>query len=198
MRRKPPGGPDSYRDGGSYWRSAFQSINYSRIKINLMSDPTVSWQVKANEFVIPVSKEQLESADIIKRSPLEFHLVQEHRSVSARVLSAEPGEKKMTVEVEGETYVIEIKDELDQMLDKMGFNTLAHKTIKEIRAPMPGLVLEIAVTVGQDVKEGEKILILEAMKMENSIVIHADATIKKIHVKSGQAVEKGQVLVELE
>ena len=63
---------------------------------------------------------------------------------------------------------------------------------------MPGLVLEISVTEGQEVGEGEKILILSAMKMENSILIHTRATIKKIIVSAGQAVEKGQVLVELE
>ena len=63
---------------------------------------------------------------------------------------------------------------------------------------MPGLVLEIAVTEGQEVKEGDKILILEAMKMENSILIHTNAKIKRIAVSAGQAVDKGQVLVELE
>ena len=63
---------------------------------------------------------------------------------------------------------------------------------------MPGLVLQIAVQDGQQVNEGDKILILEAMKMENSILVHADAMIKKIIVSAGQAVEKGQVLVELE
>jgi biotin carboxyl carrier protein len=48
------------------------------------------------------------------------------------------------------------------------------------------------------VTEGDKILILEAMKMENSIIIHSNATIKKISAITGQAVEKGQLLVELE
>ena len=80
----------------------------------------------------------------------------------------------------------------------MGFGIAAAKQIKEIKAPMPGLVLEIAVRDGQEVNEGDKMLILEAMKMENSILIHANATIKKVIVKKGQAVEKGQVLIELE
>jgi biotin carboxyl carrier protein len=80
----------------------------------------------------------------------------------------------------------------------MGFGLSNNKAIKEIKAPMPGLVLEIAVIDGQDVKDGDKILILEAMKMENSIMIHTAAKIKKIIVAAGQAVEKGQVLVELE
>jgi biotin carboxyl carrier protein len=63
---------------------------------------------------------------------------------------------------------------------------------------MPGLVVDVVVTEGQEVAEGDKLLILSAMKMENSILIHAAATIKKINVKPGEAVEKGQVLIELE
>jgi biotin carboxyl carrier protein len=63
---------------------------------------------------------------------------------------------------------------------------------------MPGLVLEINVIAGDEVVEGQKILILEAMKMENSILIHTNARIKKVVVSAGQAVDKGQVLVELE
>ena len=106
--------------------------------------------------------------------------------------------KQVQLEIDGEIFDITIKDELDTMLDKMGFNTTSSRHIKEIKAPMPGLVMEVAVIEGQEVLEGDKILILEAMKMEHSIIIHANATIKKILVKTGQAVEKGQVLVELD
>jgi biotin carboxyl carrier protein len=60
------------------------------------------------------------------------------------------------------------------------------------------LVLEVSVTDGQEVHDGDRIAILEAMKMENSIIVHVNATIKKVMVAAGQAVEKGQVLVELE
>ncbi|RYF88885.1 MAG: biotin/lipoyl-binding protein, partial [Chitinophagaceae bacterium] len=81
---------------------------------------------------------------------------------------------------------------------KMGFGAASNKQVKDIKAPMPGLVLEVAVSEGQQVKEGDKLLILVAMKMENSISIHTDAVIKKIAVKAGQAVDKGQLLVELE
>ena len=84
------------------------------------------------------------------------------------------------------------------MLDVMGFGIATAKQIKEVKAPMPGMVLEIAVSDGQEVNEGDKILILGAMKMENSIMIQTNAKIKKVAVAVGQAVEKGQVLVELE
>jgi biotin carboxyl carrier protein len=106
--------------------------------------------------------------------------------------------KNFNVEVDGENFEIAVKDELDEVLEKMGFGLTTNKHIKEIKAPMPGKVLEIAVTSGQSVNEGDKILILEAMKMENCIVISTAAIIKKIAIIAGQTVEKGQVLIELE
>ncbi|WP_445724287.1 biotin/lipoyl-containing protein, partial [Flavobacterium sp.] len=67
-----------------------------------------------------------------------------------------------------------------------------------IKAPMPGLILEINVEVGQSVKENDPLLILEAMKMENSFLSPRDGVIKSIAVEKGNAVDKGQLLVEFE
>ncbi len=163
-----------------------------------MKDNDTTYKVKVNEFEFSFSKEQIDAVDLVQRSPVAFNLLMDHRSVNVKLVEADRTAKKLTIEVEGENFDIEIKEALDQMLEKMGFGLAANKQIKEIKAPMPGLVLEIAVTAGQQVTEGEKILILVAMKMENSIMIHANATIKRIAVVAGQAVEKGQVLVELE
>ena len=163
-----------------------------------MAEKNKTVMVKANEFVFSFSPEEIEKTDFYKKSPTEFNLIKNNRSVNARLLEADVSGKHLKIEVEGEAYDLVVKDELDQMLDKMGFSTVSSKHIKEIKAPMPGLVLNIAVTEGQKVNEGDKILILEAMKMENSIMIHANAKIKKIRVKPGDAVDKNQVLVELE
>ena len=156
------------------------------------------YKVKVNELEFAFTREQIDAVDLVKKSSTEFNLIKDHRSVNAKLIEADNDAKKMTIEVDGENFDIEIKDELDQMLDKMGFGAVANKQIKEIKAPMPGLVLEIAVTEGQEVKEGDKLLILVAMKMENSILIHTSATIKRIAVTAGQAVDKGQLLVELD
>ena len=163
-----------------------------------MPDEIRNYQVKANDFLFSFSRKKIEDADIIKISPSRFNLIRDHRSVSAQVTEADDTGKKLKIEIEGVIFNIEIKDELDQVLEQMGFDSVTNKTIKEIKAPMPGLVLEIAVADGQDVNEGDRILILEAMKMENSIMIHTSAKIKRVNVAAGQAVEKGQVLVELE
>jgi biotin carboxyl carrier protein len=163
-----------------------------------MSETIKTFKVKANDFVFSFDQADVDAADFVKKAPDQFNLIMGHRSVNARLLEADINGKKIKLELDGENFEMEIKDPLDQMLDSMGFSTVSAKQIKEIKAPMPGLVLEIAVKEGQEVKEGDRILILEAMKMENSIMIQSNAVIKRIAVTAGQPVDKGQVLVELE
>ena len=162
-----------------------------------MPERQQTWKIKSNDFIFSIDEAQLAEIAIVQKSPAEFNCIKDNRSVNAVILEEDSAAKKIKVEIEGEVFEIEIKNELDQMLDEMGFSKAASKQIKEVKAPMPGMVLEINVKEGQDVKEGDKLLILGAMKMENSINISADAVIKRIAVKAGQAVEKGQVLVEL-
>ena len=68
----------------------------------------------------------------------------------------------------------------------------------QIVAPMPGKVLQVLVRVGQAVGAGDGLLVLEAMKMEHRIVAEAAATVRAVHVESGQMVDAGAVLVELD
>ena len=156
------------------------------------------YKVKANAFEFAIDAATAAAADLIRLNENEYHLLQNNRSVRAKILGADAAGKHLQIEVEGQTFEVAIHDELDLKLEQMGFSTTSTKRIREIKAPMPGLVLSVAVQDGQAVKEGDRILILEAMKMENSILIHADATIKRVAVRPGQAVDKGQVLVELE
>jgi acetyl/propionyl-CoA carboxylase alpha subunit len=163
-----------------------------------MPTKTSAYQIKVNETIFNFSAEEIAGFDVITTSPNSFNLLTNQRSVNA-VVEAIPGNNKaLLVKVDGETFTVFIQDELDQMLDQMGFGKTVHKIVKEIKAPMPGLVLEIAVTEGQGVAQGDKLIILEAMKMENSLQAGAVAIIKKINVIKGQAVVKGQVLIELE
>ena len=66
-----------------------------------------------------------------------------------------------------------------------------------VSSPMPGKILSVKATVGQAIKKGEVILILEAMKMENEIVATDDGTIASINVAAGQSVEAGDLLATL-
>ena len=162
-----------------------------------MKNNSTSYSVKVNDFQFEFTEDEIIGSELSIKPNGAYSLLINHSSFNAKVIQANKTSKNQTVEVNGEIFEIEIKDELDQVLEKLGFNAVNNIQLKEIKAPMPGLVLDIAVEEGQQVVKGDKILILEAMKMENSIVIPTDATIKTILVKAGQSVEKGQVLVEL-
>ena len=69
---------------------------------------------------------------------------------------------------------------------------------KSINSPLPGNIFKILVSVGQVVKRGEQIIIIESMKMENSITADKDGTVKAIYIEVGQSVLQGDALVDLD
>ena len=146
--------------------------------INFITDHNSSCRVRANEFTFTFSPEELQDADLVGLADGQFDLLAGHRSVMAKIISIDTDLKRMTLELDGESLKSASATGLTRCLNKWdsGYRPTGPK---EIKAPMPGLVLEIAVTDGQAVNEGDRILILEAMKMENSILIHADATLKE-------------------
>jgi biotin carboxyl carrier protein len=80
----------------------------------------------------------------------------------------------------------------------MGLSIASNQAADDVKAPMPGLVLDILVEAGQTIQKGDSLLILEAMKMENVLKATGDGTVKSVIVEKGNAVDKNQVLIELE
>jgi biotin carboxyl carrier protein len=78
----------------------------------------------------------------------------------------------------------------------LGLDNLQSSKVAELKAPMPGLVLSVLVKEGDEVKKGDNLFVLEAMKMENIIKSPADVTIKSIKIKASDKVEKNQVLIQ--
>ncbi|MCB0395549.1 MAG: acetyl-CoA carboxylase biotin carboxyl carrier protein subunit [Flavobacteriales bacterium] len=91
---------------------------------------------------------------------------------------------------------MKVENAFDQLLHSMGLDDLISKKVNEVKAPMPGKVLAIHVEDGSEVKEGDSLLVLEAMKMENVIKSPVDATVRQIRVKAGGTVEKNEILIE--
>jgi biotin carboxyl carrier protein len=113
------------------------------------------------------------------------------------LLQKDENGKLLTVKVNGIKRVLELETEMDLLLKKLGMDKLASPKLNQVKAPMPGLVLRILVKDGDEVKKGETLLVLEAMKMENVIKAPADLVVKKITVTEKTAVDKNQVLIEL-
>lgn len=125
-----------------------------------------------------------------------FHILHQNKSYRAEVVSADKSTKTFTFKINGKIYVVDIKDKFDLLLEKMGINSAAAGRVNHIKAPMPGLIIDLKVKVGDVVKLGDQLLILEAMKMENVLKSQGEGTVKSVRVKKGDTVEKGQVLVE--
>ena len=96
------------------------------------------------------------------------------------------------------TYEVVLLDKVDELIKKMGLSVGQGLQINKLEAPMPGLILDIQVAAGDKVKEGDALLILSAMKMENNILSPRDGVIRKVLVAKGDAIDKGQVLIEFE
>jgi len=145
-----------------------------------------------------LSESDLKNLDAIRVNDSIFHILKNNKPYTAEIISFDFIAKKYIVKVNNNRYEVSISDDLDQLISSMGIERGRTKVINVIKAPMPGLILEISVEVGQIVKENDPLLILEAMKMENSFLSPRDGVIKSIAVQKGNAVDKGQLLIEFE
>ena len=155
--------------------------------------------VQTNGLTHQITAAQAQSLDFIVNGENHFHLLDEaNTAFQVELVSADYRAKAFVFKVNGNLYTTKISDKYDQLVQKLGLKVGGNQKINDLKAPMPGLVIDIAVSVGQQVFKGEKLLILEAMKMENVIKAAADVTIKAIHITKGQAVDKSQLLLEFE
>lgn len=117
---------------------------------------------------------------------------------TVRIIAEEEDAKEVTATLNGQTTLVELKSEKDLLLEKMGAKGGKSASAKSIKAPMPGLIVKIHLSQGDQVEKGIPILNFEAMKMENQLKAPGAGKIKNILVSPGDKVEKGQLLVELE
>ncbi len=106
--------------------------------------------------------------------------------------------KTATIIINGNFYEVHITDAIEEKLSKIANESNTNIKTQKLKASMPGLIIDIKVNEGDLVNENDALIILEAMKMENILTASNNLKIKKIHVKKGQTVEKGQVLIEFE
>jgi biotin carboxyl carrier protein len=135
------------------------------------------------------------TADIHQLNASSFHVINDLQSYNVEVVSFNASEKTAEIKVNNNTYTVTAKDQFDILLDKLGLSSLNTAKVSEIKAPMPGMVLKVFVTEGMEIKKGDNLFVLEAMKMENIIKAPADVIVKTVKIKPGDKVEKGQVLM---
>lgn len=163
------------------------------------------YKVKVNDqFLFEVDNK--DAAIVVNGEPVELdlseincthaHVLYQNKSFRTEIVEVNKAEKTCSIKVNGNTYQISIEDQFDELLKQLGLDNLAANKVSEIKAPMPGLVLKVLVEENAEIKKGDNLLILEAMKMENILKSSTDGTVKKILIMQGDKVEKNQVLVQ--
>ena len=127
--------------------------------------------------------------------PLLYSLLIDNRSYEVFV---EQRGDEYDVLIDGEMFHLTVQDEWTRRLANIQRKSNDAAGVIAVTAPMPGAVLSVEVTVGQEVNRGEGLVILSAMKMENEIRAPRAGHVKQIEVQAGQTVEQGRTLVVLE
>ena len=157
------------------------------------------FKVKVNNSLeFNITEEDVSKLDAEKIAPNKYHVLKNNKPFNAELVNSNFNRKKYTIKVNNHNYDIDISNPLDLLISKMGFTFGQTKHVNLINAPMPGLILDIHVKEGQEVKENESLLILEAMKMENVITSPRDGIIKYVNIDKGDAIDKGHLLIEFE
>ena len=161
-----------------------------------MSKP---YRLRVNNSVdFSFEAEQITALDALKTDASKYHVISNNKSYRTQISHADLENKEYEVIINNNVYNIHIYNELDELIKEMGFEIGSSKKVNEIKAPMPGLILDINVIIGSEVREDDPLMVLEAMKMENVLTSPRDGIIKSISVDKGAAVDKNQLLIEFE
>jgi len=164
-------------------------------QVSINKGEPIAFEETSNGFVPTSGNHHI---DLHHRKDGEFHLLVNGKSMLVHIDKVDAETKTIQARVNGKSCTLEVKDKMDQLLKSMGLENALVKKMNELKAPMPGLVLDLLVEVGAAVEKGTPLLVLEAMKMENVIKAAGDGVVKEIKVTAKDAVDKNEVLITFE
>ncbi|HEX5171316.1 MAG TPA: acetyl-CoA carboxylase biotin carboxyl carrier protein subunit [Cyclobacteriaceae bacterium] len=156
---------------------------------------TYSFDLESTAEGILVNGESF-SWDQVQIGEEYFHVIHNHKSYRAVVVNVDKLTKKLSIRINNSIYEVALQDRFDLLLEKMGMNSGQASRLNFIKAPMPGLIVDLRVKEGDKVNVNDPLIVLEAMKMENIIKSPGAGTVKSIRVEKGESVEKSQILIE--
>lgn len=137
--------------------------------------------------------EELIEPNITGNSKTGWSIILNGRSYTVELYKKDGNKVEMLVN--GRRYAVELSDKYDELLQSLGMDRNAGAKVSNLKAPMPGKVISIAVKAGSQVEIGDPILVLEAMKMENVIKSPTNGVISSVDAQIGGTVEKNQVMI---
>lgn len=160
-------------------------IDDQPIELELLEE---SGEVKFEDESHPYSFSQQENGRYLLRIGTKLH----------KIDNIEYDKHTVTFTLNGNWHSVKVRNEQDLLLDRLGFKTVGEIGEGELNAPMPGKILEILVSEGDEVELGDPVAILEAMKMENELKAPIKGTVSSIAVDEGDSLEKNALILEIE
>ena len=167
----------------------------SPIMIDVTVNQSKKLRVERKEQIVEIDGTS-SNFEAIKNTATSYKVLSKDSIYTIDVIKHE--QKELVLLINGAVVNVTISDHIDQILEKLGMDLVQANAVKEVKAPMPGSILDILVKEGDEVKENDQLLVLEAMKMENVIKSPGDGTVGKVHISRKQNVEKNQVLISFE
>jgi biotin carboxyl carrier protein len=154
--------------------------------------------LKDKEFLL--NNEELNNflVDHINIQNGEIALRKYGKKFDCRIIQINKSKNYFVLKVNGQLIELTLSYPIEKTINKIGLNNQNIQEVNNLSSPMPGLILDINVKVGDTVKKDQQLIILEAMKMENVLTSPVDGKIKEIKVKPQQTVEKNNILITFE
>ena len=158
----------------------------------------MQFTVTSEDSIFSFDHQDIDALELFSIGNNRFHYIQNNECFELELIEINRKTKKVDILLNKEKFSFSISGPLELLIEKMGLNESFDNSQKELKAPMPSLILDILIKEGQTVSKNDDLIVLEAMKMENILKSDGEGVVKSIHVSKGDSVDKHQILLELE
>ncbi|MBK8486075.1 MAG: acetyl-CoA carboxylase biotin carboxyl carrier protein subunit [Saprospiraceae bacterium] len=154
-----------------------------------------TFQAICGEHIIHATEDEISEKGISKIAPDTYRILHNNKNFQASITNISLLDNTIELKIGKRKKIIQIKNPIQQLIQTLGYNDSKANHLDSLQAPMPGMVLEIPIQVGDLVLKGDHLITLEAMKMENILKATQEGKIKEIRVLKGDKIEKNQILI---
>jgi biotin carboxyl carrier protein len=176
-------------EGITYEKQEPTSMKY----LTTIADKEYLIEIIDENRILLNSKEFVVDFDALSEQPV-YSLLVDGKSFEAFVY---PSDEFWNVLMRGQFYPVKVEDERERRLRLAGGSSVSPGTEFHLKAPMPGLVVDVVVVEGQEVEKGDVLLILESMKMQNELKSPRPGIVSRILVENGDNVEQHQTMISV-
>ena len=160
----------------------------------IIDDQSVEMEFSYSLNLLSIKSKKEMPIDLVQLGVDHYSLILNGKS---HYLTINKQPERYEITVDHYTHLVQVQDEMDILLEKFGMQNNTGSRVGEIHAQIPGLVSQLFVKPGDNVDIGQKLLILETMKMENEIDSPITGIVNNIYIKSGDKVEKGELIMDI-